>query len=124
MGHADDDLARRRSAPPYLITASSAGIIDLAAVEPEALGADIFAGEELLPLLALDDLWRGSTCLPSGVKLDRGVLPLHPLLQEAALLEVVDVHIFEADIAAIIGAQHIDDLAHGSLSRSPSAPPR
>ena len=111
MGHADDDLL-----DPVL-----AAIFDhrlerrhhrFAAVEAEALGADIFAGEELLPLLALDDLGE-DRLLALGGEADRGLAPLHPLLEEAALLEVVDVHIFEAELAAIIAPQHLDDLAHG-----------
>ena len=38
--------------------------------------------------------------------MDLGVLALHPLLEEAPLLDVVDVHVFEADVAAVIGLKH------------------
>ena len=53
--------------------------------------------------------------MPSGVKRISASAPLHPVLEEAALLEVVDVHIFEADIAAIIAPEDLDDLAHRRL---------
>ena len=42
----------------------------------------------------------------------------YPLLQECALLDVGDVHIFEADVAAIIGAQDRNDLANGRLFKA------
>ncbi len=86
----------------------------LAAVEPEALGADVLAAEEFLPLLGLDHLGE-DRLLALGAELDRLVLALHPILEEAALLDVGDVHIFEADTAAVIGAQDVDDLADGGL---------
>ncbi len=112
-------ISRTPNWPPYLITASSAGIIDLAAVEAEALGADIFAGEEFLPLLRLDHLGE-DRLLALGREADLGVLALHPLLQEAPLLDLVDVHIFEADLAAVIGAEDLDELA----DRRPFEPER
>ena len=52
-------------------------------------------------------------CLPSGGEGDRRVHALHPVLQETALGEVVDVHIFEADMAAVVRVEHGDDLTHG-----------
>ena len=109
-------LSRPRWAIPMSISSTpvSAAIFDhrlerrdraFAAVEPEALGPDIFAGEEFFPLLGLDDLGQ-DRLLALGRELDFGVLALHPVLQEAALLEVVDVHIFKADVAAVIGLEH------------------
>ena len=56
-----------------------------AAVEAEALGADIFAGEEFLPLLAMDDL-RQDRLLALGGEADLGLAALHPVLEEAPLL--------------------------------------
>ncbi len=53
-------------------------------------------GEEFLPLLALDHLGE-DRLLALGGELDGLVAALHPLLDEAPLLQVVDVHIFEAD---------------------------
>ena len=72
-------LRRPRWAMPMTISSTPvlAAIFDhrferrdsaLAAVEPEALGADIFLGEEFLPLLALDHLVEDRS-LASGVKL-------------------------------------------------------
>ena len=110
MGHPEDDLA-----DPVL-----AAIFDhrlerrdhgLPAVQAEALGADIFAREELLPLLGLDHLLE-DRLLAFGGESDLGVAALHALLKEAALGDVVDVHIFETDIAAIIAAKDLDDLTH------------
>ena len=77
-----------------------------AAVEPEALGADIFAGEEFLPLLGVDDLGQ-DRLLAFGRELDGLFGALDPLLDEAALLQLVDVHIFKADVAAVVGLQHL-----------------
>src|SRR3546814_19701767 len=37
---------------------------------------------------------------------------LHPVLQKASFLDIGDVHIFQADMAAVIGAQDGDNLAH------------
>ena len=111
VGHADIDL----------LDAVLAAIFDhrfqrrnraLAAVEPESFRADIFAREKLFPLLSFDDLGE-DRLLALGRELDLGVLALDPLLDEAPLLQVVDVHIFDADGAAVIGLQHRDDLAHG-----------
>ena len=119
MGHADVDLGH----------AHLAAIFDhrlerrdraFAAVEPESLGADIFAGEEFLPLLGVDDLGQ-DRLLALGREADLGVLALHPLLEEAPFLHVVDVHIFEADVAAVVA------LEDATISRTvacskPSAP--
>ena len=113
MGHADVDLG----------DAHQAAIFDhrfkrrnrtFAAVEPEALGADVFAGEQFLPLLGVNDL-RQDRLLAFGRELDLGVLALHPLLQKAPLLDLVDVHVLEADVAAVIRLQHMHDFAHGRL---------
>ena len=71
-----------------------------AAVEPEALGPDIFLGEEFLPLLGVDDLGQ-DRLLALGRELDGLFGALDPVLDEAPLLDLVDVHIFEADVAAV-----------------------
>ena len=120
VGHADVDFLDPRHA----------GIFDhrlkrrdraLAAVEPEALGPDIFLGEELLPLLGLDDLGQ-DRLLALGGELDGVLGALDPVLDEAPLLQIVDVHIFEADVAAVGVLKHLDDLAHVARS-SPRTPP-
>src|SRR6185312_7713021 len=85
-----------------------------AAVESEALGADIFAGEEFLPLLGVDHLGQ-DRLLPLGREADLGVLAFHPFLKEAALLQVVDVHVFKADVTAVIALEDADDFTHRRL---------
>ncbi len=84
------------------------------AVEAEALGPDILLAEELFPLLGFDHLGQ-DRLLAIGREFDRLVLALEPLLQEAAFLDIGDVHIFEADIAAIVAAQDRDQLADRRL---------
>ena len=111
MRHADDELAHAHLAA-VLDHALKRGDHRFAAVEPEALRADIFLAEEFLPLLGFDDLVE-DRLLAVGGKFDRLVLALHALLEEAALLDVGDVHVFEADIAAVILAQRVDELADG-----------
>ena len=49
-------ISRTPSAPPRLMICSSAGIIDFAAVEAEALGAGEFDVAELLEAFGLDEL--------------------------------------------------------------------
>ena len=49
--------------------------------------------------------------MPSGVNWTVSSAALDPILDEAALIEVVDVHIFEADVAAVGVLQDLDDLA-------------
>ena len=97
----------------------------LAAVEAEALGADIFLGEEFLPLLAVDDLFEDRP-FALGRELDGFFPALDPLLDEAALLEVVDVHIFEADRPAVARLERLDELADARLleAHRPAEPDR
>ena len=110
MGHADVDLL-----DPEL-----AAVLDhrlerrdraFAAVEPETLGADIFAGEEFFPLLGVNDLGE-DRLLALGGELDGVVRALDPVLDEAPLLDFVDVHVFEADVAAVGRLEHAHDLAN------------
>ncbi|MBB5984062.1 hypothetical protein HNP60_000036 [Sphingobium sp. B1D3A] len=109
MRHAVDDLAHAELAAIF-DDRFQRGNHRFAAVEAEALGADIFAAQELLILFGLDDLGQ-DRLLPVLGEDDFLVLAFHALLQEAALLHISDVHIFEADIAAVIGAQNVHDLA-------------
>ena len=51
--------------------------------------------------------------MPSGVKRDDLVRAFDPVLQEAAFLDVGNVHVFEADVAAVVGAQDLDQAARG-----------
>ena len=119
----DVEPAAMRHAEHELADAELAAIFDhrlerrdhgLAAVKAEALGADIFAGEEFLPLLRLHDLGEDGL-LALGGEADLRLAPFHPFLQEAPLLQVVDVHIFEAEMAAIIAPEDLDELAHRRL---------
>ena len=82
-----------------------------AAVEPKFFRADIFAREKLFPLLSFDDLAE-DRLLAFGREVNGLVLPLDPLLDEAPLVQVVDVHVFDADGAAVIRLQDSNDLAH------------
>src|SRR4051794_4638747 len=92
----------------------------LSSVETETLGSNVFASEELLPLLRVDHLCENRLLALRG-EADLGVLALHPVLEEAALLEVVDVHVFKADVAAVVSLQDPDDLAYGSLLKAKSS---
>ena len=80
----------------------------LGALEPEALGADVLRGEELLERLGgvepLED-----AALAVLVELD--VAPLDLGLDPALLLGVLDVHVLDADGAAVRVAQHAEQLA-------------
>ena len=110
MGHSDVDL----------LDAVHAAIFDhrlergdraFAAVEAEALGPDILFGEKLLPLLGLDHLEQ-NRLLAFGGELDGGLGTLDPVLDETPLPDLVDVHIFEADVAAVGLLENAGDLAH------------
>ncbi len=118
----DVEPAAVRHADVDLLDAAQAAVLDdglerrnraLAAVESEPLRADIFAGEKLFPLLGLDDLGE-DRLLALGRKGDLGVLAFHPCLEESALVHIIDVHVLEADVAAVVCLQHGDDLADGS----------
>ena len=75
---------------------------------------DIFAGEEFFPLLGVDHLGE-DRLLALGREMDRLLGALDPVLDEAPLLDVRDVHVFEADVAAVGLLQHAHDLAHRGL---------
>ena len=80
----------------------------LGALEAEALLADVLGGEELLERLGrvepLEDV-----ALVVEVELRRHALDL--LLDPALLLRVLDVHVLDADRAAVRVAQHVEDVA-------------
>ena len=61
----------------------------------------------------MDDLGQ-DRLLALGGEVDLRVLALHPLLQEAPLLDIVDVHVLEADVAAVIALEDADDLTNGA----------
>mgnify|MGYP000911890395 CR=1 FL=1 len=80
----------------------------LAAVETEALRAHVLAAKEALELLGFDDLVE-DRLLACIREVDLGVAAFDPLLDEAALLQIVDVHVFDADMLAVIVLQHRDE---------------
>src|SRR5205085_11517402 len=103
--HADHDLADAQCAAIFDHRLER-GDHGFAAVQAEALGADIFAGEEFLPLLAMDHLLE-DRLLALGGETDLRLAALEPILEEASLLDVRNVHIFEADMAAIIAPEDL-----------------
>ena len=82
-----------------------------AAVEPEALGADVLLAEELLVLLAANHR-RKDRPLAFGGEADDLVGALDAVLQEAPFLDVGNVHVFEPDAAAVVLAQDRHQLVH------------
>src|SRR3546814_11963340 len=63
-----------------------------------------FARQEFLPFLGLDHLAENRALAFLG-EFDALVGALHPVLKETPFFDVGNVHIFQADMAAIIGAQ-------------------
>ena len=106
MWHAVNDFAHAQRAAIF-DDAFQRGDHRLAAVQTESFGTDIFAAQKLFILLGFDHFAQ-DRLFAFGRKFNRGVLALHPFLQEPAFLKVGYVHIFKADGAAIIGAQYFD----------------
>ena len=113
MRHAEHDFAHA-ARPAIFDDGFERGDHGFAAVQTKALGPDIFAAQELLILLGLDDLGQ-DRLLALGREVDFLVLAFHPVLQEAALLHVGDMHIFQADIAAVILPQDRHQFADGRI---------
>src|SRR3546814_2041332 len=107
MRHAEHDLAHAVLAAVF-DHAFERGDHALAAIEAEALGADVFLAEELLVLFGLDHLGEDRFLALAG-ELDRLVLALHPILEEATFLDIGNVNVFEADMTAIIAAQRSEE---------------
>jgi len=110
MRHAIDDFADAEL-PAIFDHALQRGDHAFAAIEPEALGADIFTAEEFLPLFGLDQLVE-DRLLAHRREFNRLVLAFHSILQETAFLDIGDVHIFKADRPAVILLQGRNDFAH------------
>ena len=115
--HADHDLlqAQLAAALEDLLQRRDHG---LAAVQAEALGAGVLLVEELL-----EDLGRGQA-LQDGALAVLGELGLvldrfDALLDPGLLGRVLDVHVLDADLAAVGGAHPLDDLVRVAVS-SPS----
>ena len=106
------------------MTASSAGIIAFAAIEAEALGADIFAAQELSRTARRGSRRPGSPSCPRG--LNRMVLsaPSMRSWRNRRSSTSTMCMIFQADLAAVIGLQNGDQFAHAGPLRAPDTPPR
>ena len=107
------------SCPPRLMICSSAGTVDFAAVEAEALGAGIFHVEEALEGLGLDQLLQDRLLAFRG---EGDLAAFDAVLNPGALLRVGDVHVLDADMAAIGALEDVEHLRSVPNS-SPSAPP-
>ena len=117
--HADGDLVEAVSAAASQISSSS-GIVGLAALEAEPLLPDELGLQEGLERLGLVELAQDPQLLLAG---RLGVRPLDALLDPAALLGVLDVHVLDADGAAVGVAQHAEDVAQLHDRRLPAKPP-
>src|SRR3546814_14578662 len=73
-----------------------------------------FARQEFLPFLGLDHLAENRALAFLG-EFDALVGALHPVLKETPFFDVGNVHIFQTDMAAIIGAQDRHDLTDRRL---------
>ena len=92
---------------------SSAGIIELGAVETEALGAGEFHVAEFFEALGLDQLVEDGALALAGER-DFFVRPFDAFLDPALLRPVRDVQEFDAERLAVSPAQDADDLTHGA----------
>ena len=102
MRHAIDDFANAQLTAIF-DDGFERGDHRFTAIKAEALGADIFLGEEFFVLLGLDYLGE-YRLLALGREGNRGIAAFEAFLQKAAFLDIGDVHIFKADRPAIIGA--------------------
>ena len=107
MGHADRDLVE-----PRLGGSLQQGVEErdrgLSALETEALLTDVLGLEERLESLGLVEFGEHAHLrIMGGFR----VRNLHMALDPTALRRVLDMHVFDADRAAIRIPQHPDDLA-------------
>ena len=107
MRHADHDLADAQ------LAAALDDLLErrhhrLAAVQTKALGAGVFHIEEALEGLGLDELLQDRGLAPGG---EPGLPAFDAFLNPSPLLGIGDVHVFDADRAAIGALQNVEDLA-------------
>ena len=102
----DARAARRRRG-----ARSSSGIERLAALEREALVAEVLRVEEALEGSRRRRASRGSRRLLAASRAGVVARGLHALLQPVLPLGLRDVHVLDADRAAVGLAQDLDDLA-------------
>ena len=110
VGHAVDDLAHA-ILPAIFNHRFERRDHAFAAIEPEPLGADVFLAEEAFVLFAPDHGGEDRLLAVFG-EFDVRAGAFHPVLEKAAFIDIGDVHVFKADLAAIIVAQDVDQLAH------------
>ena len=91
----------------------------LAALEAEALLADVLGLQERLERLGLVELVEDAQLLIVARLL---VLDLDVVLEPLALARVLDVHVLDADRAAVRVAEHAEDVAELHQASSAEAP--
>ncbi len=107
MRHADDDLVQAELAAAFddLLERRHHGF---ATVEPEALGAGIFHVEEALEAFGLDELFQDRRL---ALQREADLPAFDTILDPGALLGVGDMHVLDADMAAIGALQDVEHLA-------------
>ena len=109
MGHADHDLLARRARPPFDDRSSSG--ISVSAPSREKRFCPGIACRNFSNTSA-SVRWSGSALL-----LGVGLLPAVPSIRRSQpRIRVLDVHVLDADRAAVGLAQVVDDLAQRGLS--------
>ena len=86
----------------------------LAAFQPEALGADIFAVEEMLEDLGLRQPFENGAAAAFG-ELGAVERPLDALLDPGLLVRILDMHELDADARTVDVMQSRLDFAHGGM---------
>jgi hypothetical protein len=112
MGHAHDDLldAVARAILDDLVEERDDG---LAALEREALLADVAGVEEFLEELALEQVGQHALFLGVGKAVLAQDARLEAIAQPAADGEILDVHVLDAGAAAVGFLHQRDDVAEG-----------
>ena len=90
----------------------------LGTFDAEALRADVLGGEELLERLGGVQPLEDAVLALLRVLLDA---PLEPLLDPLLLIGVLDVHVLDADRAAVRIAQHAEEVAEAHLGHAADA---
>ena len=113
VGHAEHHLLDAELAAPFQNLFQGRDQA-LAAVEAETLGADIFHVEEILEPLGLDQPFQDRALTAPG---ESGAVVdgLDTFLDPLVLVRRLDVHVLDADGAAIGGAHRVHDLAEGRV---------
>ena len=109
MGHAHD-RAVETTGGRLLQHRVQQGDERLSTLETESLLSEELGGEELLERLGPVELGQDVTLLVV-VELDRGSFDL--FLYPALLLGILDVHVLDADRAAVGVTQHMEDVTQG-----------